>query len=154
MIIIFWNVDGIQVLDCVDPSLRINSEYFVQNILKELIKSDSFIKAKNQKQKFVLHMDNAPVHRSKCTQSFLKENGITVAPHPPYSPDLAPSDFYLLGWIKNNNQKIRFQSPEEIREWIQEKFATISKETLKEVFQDWKRRLTWVINNEGSYISS
>ena len=43
-----------------------------------------------------LHHDNAPVHSALSVREFLATRQITVLEHPSYSPDLAPSDFYLF----------------------------------------------------------
>lgn len=45
---------------------------------------------------WILHDDNAPCHRSLFTRKFLAENIIVSLPHPIYSPNLAPTDFYLF----------------------------------------------------------
>jgi [histone H3]-lysine36 N-dimethyltransferase SETMAR len=44
----------------------------------------------------LLHQDNAPVHKTINMTAKLLELGYQLLPHPPYSPDLAPSDFYLF----------------------------------------------------------
>ena len=44
-----------------------------------------------------LHMDNVGPH---LVNKRLEELGIKRLPHPPYSPDLAPSDFFLFGHLK------------------------------------------------------
>ena len=43
----------------------------------------------------LLH-DNAPAHKSATVQEYLKESGLDVLDHPPYSPDLSPCDFWLF----------------------------------------------------------
>jgi len=47
-----------------------------------------------------LHHDNAPAHTALSVQQFLAKNNMTVIPHPPYSPDLAPCDFFLFPRMK------------------------------------------------------
>ncbi|KAJ4444572.1 hypothetical protein ANN_06367 [Periplaneta americana] len=47
-----------------------------------------------QGQNWVLHHNNAPAHRSLLVSEFLAQHKIPVLPQPPYSPDLAPADFY------------------------------------------------------------
>ena len=42
------------------------------------------------------HQDNAPVHNSILVIDYLTKMGIKTVPHPPYSPDLAPCDFWLF----------------------------------------------------------
>jgi transposase len=44
--------------------------------------------------------DNAPPHKSKIVRDFLARKGITVLDHPPYSPDLAPADFWSFQKVK------------------------------------------------------
>jgi len=48
-----------------------------------------------QNQNLIIHHDNAPAHRSFKVLQFLAKNNMTVIPHSPYSPDLAPLLFPL-----------------------------------------------------------
>jgi hypothetical protein len=50
--------------------------------------------------KFMLHQDNAPVHISIKTTAKLHASGYKSLPHPPYSSDRAPSDFFLFADLK------------------------------------------------------
>ncbi len=151
MITIFWSKSGIQVLDVLDENLRMNSEYFIANVLVPLTQSQAYLNSKKQKKQFTLHMDNSRVHKSKLTLDFLHSHGITIAPHPAYSPDLALSDFFLFGALKGNSQYLEFKSPEEIVLHIQKKFSTFSDDMLNNAFLEWERRLRWVIENNGEY---
>ncbi|GFU63869.1 histone-lysine N-methyltransferase SETMAR [Trichonephila clavipes] len=49
-----------------------------------------------QQKRFVFHQDNATPHTSVATRQKLWELGWRVLMHSPYSPDLAPSDYYLF----------------------------------------------------------
>jgi len=49
---------------------------------------------------WILHDDNAPAHMALSVGEFLATKQITVLEHPAYSPDLAPSDFFLFPKIK------------------------------------------------------
>jgi transposase len=48
-----------------------------------------------REQTWLLHHDNAPSHTSIFTQQFLAKHKMAVIPHPLYSPDLAPCDFFF-----------------------------------------------------------
>ena len=54
----------------------------------------------NGERKIWLHLDNCKVHNSKKTSEAIEQFGFKRAPHPPYSPDIAPSDFFLFGYTK------------------------------------------------------
>jgi hypothetical protein len=49
-----------------------------------------------------LHHDNASSHTSFAVREFLAQHNITTFPHPPYSPDLAPCDFFLFPKLKTH----------------------------------------------------
>ncbi len=48
----------------------------------------------------VLHHNSAPSHWADSTQKFLEKNNMWRMPHPPYSPDLAPCDFFYFPEIE------------------------------------------------------
>ena len=48
------------------------------------------------------------------TMSKLSELGYELLPDPPYSPDLAPSDYWLFADLKNMLEGKRFGSNEEV----------------------------------------
>jgi hypothetical protein len=45
---------------------------------------------------WILHYDNGPAHNSLSVKAFLVKHKIPMFEHPPYSPDLAPRDFYYF----------------------------------------------------------
>ena len=49
---------------------------------------------------FFLHHDNAPAHSAHVIQDFLVKNGMPLVRQAPYSPDLAPCDFWLFLTLK------------------------------------------------------
>jgi histone-lysine N-methyltransferase SETMAR len=58
---------------------------------------------------FFLH-DNAPAHRALATQKKLAYLGFQVLDHPPYSLDLAPSDYHLFPGLKKQLKFRHFSS--------------------------------------------
>jgi superfamily II DNA/RNA helicase len=49
-------------------------------------------------------------------QQFLAAKNMAVVPHPPYSPDLAPCDFFLFPRMKSKLKVRHFQEVTEIQE--------------------------------------
>ena len=64
------------------------------------------------RNKLILHQDNAPAHNALSVKEFLANKNITVLEHPPYSPDLAPCNFYLFPKIKSVLKGTNFVSVE------------------------------------------
>ena len=61
-----------------------------------------------------LHCDNAPTHTAHVIQAFLVRNKMPLVRQAPYSPDLAPCDFWLFAKLKLTLKGRRFQSREDI----------------------------------------
>ena len=53
-----------------------------------------------ENQTWMLHHDNAPAHASLLICSYLAKYQTSVVPHPPYSPDLDPADFFQFPKLK------------------------------------------------------
>jgi hypothetical protein len=75
---------------------------------------------------------------------------VKIAPHPPYSPDIAPSDF-LFGHIKQKIAGREFVSAEDFLEAIRDEFDQLSRPVLENVFDEWMIRLQRCIDYNSSY---
>ena len=74
----------------------VNKEYYVE-VLREFRKRFGRKRpALFKSGQWHFHLDNAPVHNSILVRDYLTQIGIKTVPHPPYSPDLAPCDFWLF----------------------------------------------------------
>ncbi|GFV08472.1 histone-lysine N-methyltransferase SETMAR [Trichonephila clavipes] len=58
----------------------------------------------------LLHYDNARPHIARCILHVSQQNSVEILPHPPYSPDLTPSDFWLFPQLKKQLRGKRFAS--------------------------------------------
>jgi len=95
----FWDHDGILLTDYLPKGQTINAEYYSSLLvqLKDILKEKR--RGKFTKGALFLH-DNAPAHRTLTTQKKLAHLGFECFDHPPYSPDLAPSDYQLFPVLK------------------------------------------------------
>jgi hypothetical protein len=82
---------------------------------------------------------------------FCPEDGLRPTTHPPHPSDLAPSDFFLSGYVKHRLQGIIFPSGEELLAGIREVPGEIPLETLAYLFRHWMERPEWVSHNNGGY---
>jgi histone-lysine N-methyltransferase SETMAR len=77
----------------------------------------------------LLHHDNARPHAATATIENIQKLNFEFLPHPPYSPDLAPSDYHLFGSPKKKLWGRRFGSDEEVKQvvhtWLCDQQKTI-----------------------------
>ena len=71
----------------------------------------------------LLH-DNAPVHKSRVAQAAICECKFEHLNHLPYSPDLAPSDYYLFRNLKSHLRGTRFRDDDELKAATEAWFET------------------------------
>jgi histone-lysine N-methyltransferase SETMAR len=78
--------------------------------------------------------------------------GFEILSHPPYSLDLAPSDFYLFPKLKTKLLGRRFGSNEGVMEAVNELFEGKNREFYFEGLDKLEHRWTKCIDVEGDYI--
>ena len=74
----------------------VNKEYFVEVLMEFRKRFRQKRPALFKSGQWHFHQDNAPVHNSILVTDYLTKMGIKTVPHRPYSPDLAPCDFWLF----------------------------------------------------------
>jgi hypothetical protein len=100
-----------------------------------------------------LHRDNAKSQRSKTSVQKIDEMGFVLVPHPPYSPDIAPSDFFLFGSLKDYLEGTSFPDEESLISAVRQILSGIPIDMLCRVFDNWFRRLNECVACAGEYLS-
>jgi len=101
--------------------------------------------------KWILHHDNAPAHDVLRVRKFLAKNSITKMDHPPYSPDLAPCDFWLFPKLRNALKGQRFDNLSNIQRNMKTLLRGILENDFQECFRQWHHRLTKCKASQGEY---
>jgi hypothetical protein len=68
-----------------------------------------------------------------------------------YSPGPTPSDFFPFGYVKQKLQAVHTRDRERLKSEIIRIFSGIGPDVLISVFEDWMKRLEWVVQNGGEY---
>ena len=100
---------------------------------------------------WLLHHDNAHAHNALSIQQFLAENNIAVQEQPPYSPDLAPCDFFLFPKLKGVIKGNRFQDSKAITTTVTKELRAIPMESFQKCIEAWQQRLEKCIQAQGDY---
>jgi hypothetical protein len=72
-------------------------------------------------------------------------------PHRPYRPDLAPSDFWLFGYVKTSLVGQTFEESGQLLEAITEFLNGVQPPEVVAVSDHWVERVWWVLENNGDY---
>ena len=100
---------------------------------------------------WLLHHDIAPAHNALGIQELLAKNNIAVLEQPPYSPDLAPCDFFLFSKLKKVIKGTPFQDSEAIKTAVTRELQAIPEESFQEFVEAWQRRLEKCIQAQEDY---
>ncbi len=151
MATIFWDSEGILLIDYKNKNTTITGAYYADILrrLKEEIKSKR--RGKLTKGVLILH-DNAPVHKAKVAMTAMASCGFENIVHPPYSPDLAPSDYYLFPNLKKELRGRHFDSDESLQVAVNEHFTSKNKNYFFEGLQKLIHRSNKCIDVRGDYI--
>jgi histone-lysine N-methyltransferase SETMAR len=149
---IIWNLTRFYIVDRLPNDTKINSAYFVTNILTPLEEAIFPQRRAPHQKRLVIHLDNCSVHTSRVSTEWLEEHGMHRMPQPPYSPDLALSDFYLFPTVKEKFERTQVADEDQFSESIQAILSDIDQEELNGVFQVWVQRIQEVSEGNGDYI--
>lgn len=99
----------------------------------------------------ILLHDNARPHTAKKTKEKLEELRFEVLPHPPYSPDLAPSDFHLFRSMQHSLSERNFRDEEEVKSFLIDFFDSKPQSFYERGIYNLKDRWQTVISTKGQY---
>jgi histone-lysine N-methyltransferase SETMAR len=100
---------------------------------------------------WLLHHDNAPYHAALSVREFLAKHSILVVPHPPYSPDLAPCDFFLFPRLKITLKGGTISRCRGDKLNTTRQLQAIPKQAYQACIEKWKDRWNRCIQSGGSY---
>jgi hypothetical protein len=152
MFTIIWNLSGFYVVDRVSNDTKLNSDYFVRNILTPLEEAIFPQGRAPHHKRLMTHLDNCSVHTSRASTEWLEERDMRRMPQPPYSPDLTPSDFYLFPTVKEKLERTQVADEEQFLESLRAILRGIDQEELNRVFQAWVRRIQKVSEGNGDHV--
>ena len=131
-------------ISLVPTGQTVNKEYCVK-VLRERFRQKRPALFKSGQWHF--HQNNAPVHNSILLTYYLTKMGIKTVPHPPYSRDLAPRDFWLFHKLKG----CRYETIEEMKEPLTKVIDTLTQEDFHGTFEKLLERYNKCIEAGGDY---
>ena len=107
---IFWDSQGVIMFDYLEQGRMINGAYYMYAGSVRWLRQENARKRRGKLTRGVLLLqNNAPVHTSQAAMTAATECEFGIFPHPSYSPDMAPSDFFLFPELKSHIRAFYFE---------------------------------------------
>ncbi|GFX59503.1 mariner Mos1 transposase [Trichonephila clavipes] len=149
MIVVFFDIRGIVHCEFLLQGQTVNSAVYLE-VLRRLKRRIAYVRA-DIKDTVKFHHDNATSHTAFIITNFLAQSNTPVIPHPPYSPDLAPCDFFLFLRLKREMKGKHWETVENIQHHVTTFLRGIPVEEFQGAFQVWQTRLRKCIDAGGMY---
>jgi hypothetical protein len=95
-----------------------------------------------------------PEHTAIMAKDAIQELDWEILPHPPCSPDLAPSDYHLFCSLSNHLHGVSFHNNNaELRNWLDKFFTAKPADLFKRGIENLPERWEAVVNNGGEYMT-
>jgi [histone H3]-lysine36 N-dimethyltransferase SETMAR len=152
LLCVWWDIFGVIYFELLPDNQMIDSKFYC----KQLERLNSAISIKRpwiDKTRIFFHQDNARPHIAKSTIEKIREIGWKTVPHPPYSPDLAPSDYHLFRNLELYLRGNEYKTKEEIELCLTQFFSLKPTEFYRRGIMSLTERWKKVIENNGEYIT-
>ena len=108
---VFWDAEGLILAEFLEPGQTITAACYVQTLHKlRCVLCD-----KRLGRNIIILHDNTRPHAIRLTSEVIAKVGWEVLPHPSYSRDLAPSDYHLFRFVKDQLRGQRYETTEAIQ---------------------------------------
>ena len=122
MIVCFFAKFGHVATMRLEDRKTVTADWYVNQCLPKIFQAWCF-------RGLLLHHDNASAHTAAVTLDFLAACDAQLVTHPPYSPDLAPCDWFLFPSVKRQLKGKQFQNAEDARAFIEGVILDIAQST-------------------------
>ena len=153
MLVIFFDWQGVIHKEFVPEGETINAVYY-KGLMERLLNRIRHVRPDmcESGDWFLLH-DNAPSHNATIIKQFFLAQ-VTVLDHPPYSPDLAPADYFLFPKVKSHLKGRLFDSISDIQKAVTITLNAIAKDDLYKGIQKLYDRANLYVQLEGTYVKN
>ncbi|XP_049307894.1 histone-lysine N-methyltransferase SETMAR-like isoform X2 [Bactrocera dorsalis] len=150
MLSIWWDWKGIIHYELLEPDRTVDSTFYCQQLLR--LKQAIEIKRPELMNRIVFHQDNARPYTSLMTRQTLGELGWEVLMHPPYSPDLSPSDYHLFRPLQNSLNGVNLDSREACENYLKQFFAEKPEKFYTDGIMTLPEKWQKVVDQNGTYL--
>ncbi len=150
MLLAFFDSKGLIYTHIVPRGSTVNATYIVKVLdvfMRHFMKKRPVMAG----QPWFFRWDNAPVHTAAIVQDWLVAHDVQVLRHLPYSPDLAPADFFFFRCVKEELAGVTLDQSTLKKEW-EGVMRSISAEEFATAFRLWFKRCQKCIEIGSGYV--
>lgn len=151
MVATFFTITGHLVTVPLTERRTVNAEWYTTVCVPQVLQKWQEKRPRTGTRGLLWHHDNASAHTAARTVDMMAQNSIQLLPHPPYSPDLAPCDFFLFPFAKEKLRGTRFDNEDEACDAYLQILDEVPKEKWTQCFQMWFHRMERCIQSGGEY---
>ena len=151
LISVWWSGYGIVHWEMLPPGQTITATIYSEQLQKVSEKLPDFMRAAIRNDSVVYLHDNARPHTASIAREKLKSLGWDVLPHPAYSPDLAPSDYWLFFHMSHYLRGKKFESRCEVENALRDFFAQCTVDRLRQGLDKLPEKWQKVVDCHGDY---
>ena len=119
MLCIWWDQVGVMYYELLKPKETITEEWYWTQLMRlSRAPCEKRPQYEQRHKKVILQHDNARPHDAKPVKTYLETLKWEVRSHSPYSPAIAPSDYYLFRSMAHGLADQQFRSYEDIEKWL------------------------------------
>lgn len=150
MLSVWWDIRGIIYFELLPRNATVTAEVYCGQLDRL---RDAIAEKRPGMQDILFLHDNAPPHTALVTRQKLTGFEWELLPHPPYSPDLAPTDYHLFRSLQNHLNGKKFEDDGEITRELHSFFDSKPPEFYQRGISALVERWRYVLNNDGNYFT-
>ena len=152
MLCIWWDQLGVVYHELLKPSETITGDRYRTQLMRlSRALKDKRPQYSERHDKVILLHDNARPHVARVVKTYLETLKWEVLPHPPYSPDVAPSDYHLFRSMAHDLAEQHFRSYEDVKKWIDSWIASKDEQFFRRGIRTLPERWEKVVASDGHY---
>lgn len=153
LLCVWWGQTGIIHYEVLEPGQTVTAQLYCDQLSRLQEKIAQKLPILANRKGVILQHDNAKPHVAKLTQEKIKKLRLEVLPHPPYSPDMAPSDYHLFRSMQHYLAGKKFTSLEDVKNGINQFFCSKPPEFYKSGIEKLVCKWRQIIERDGDYFS-
>jgi hypothetical protein len=149
---VFFTGPKLIVLNFLPKGSKFNQPYLVNSIFPDSKRKSVSLHRRIPQATFWIDMDNSTRHKGSKAASNSEKHHVSRLPHPPYSPNISPCEFWLVGMLNGVLKDCGFNSSNEIEDAITKVRGRLIFDERRSVFHNWMNCFAWLLRMRESIL--